>query len=115
MKNVCFVFALIVSISFTSFAEAGACHKKEKACCEVKCCDDVCCRSTLAERVAEKRAERACERAERVACRAERRAARNCCKPTCCDPCSGATVATPAVARDSFAEAVANSTPCCGN
>lgn len=119
MKNV--FFGVLSAVFFAVNVQAGDCCKEEKVCCDV-----TCCRPTLAERVAERRAERACERAERVACRVERRAARNCCKPVCCDPCCVVAVSQPvakkpltegtkAVAGDSFAEAVANSTPCCGN
>jgi hypothetical protein len=109
MKNV-----LIGFVCSIVFAQVGLCCDTQK----VSCCEDVCCRKTVAERIAERRAERVCDRAQRVACREERRAARRCCcEAVCCNPC--AVVApvekTAAPTSDSFSEAVANSTPCCGN
>ena len=109
MKNV-----LIGFVCLAAFAQIGySCEA------QVSCCEDVCCRKTVAQRVAERRADRVCERAQRVACREERRAARRCCcSVVCCDPCVAVTPAvqeTAASNSDSFAEAVANSTPCCGN
>lgn len=120
MKNclAAVVFGLVFVLS--NVAVACNCNKDKCDSCCVDKCD--CCRPTLGERLAERRAERVCERAERVACRAERRAARNCCKTVCCEVTNVCVANTATVVakekvetKDAFAEAVKNSTPCCGN